>query len=209
MQRIDEVVVHPLVLLSVVDHYNRVARDSNKRVVGVLLGEIFRGRLDISNSFAVPFEEEPSDSKVWFLDHNYLENMFYMYKKINAKEKIVGWYSTGPGIKGSDIHIHEFLKRFETNLVFSVIDVQAAESLELPAQAYFSREEVTEDGSIEKHFMHLPTILGASEAEEVGVEHLLRDVKDVAATSLATATASKISALKAMITRLDSIKGYL
>lgn len=33
------VVVHPLVLLSVVDHYTRVARDTNKRVVGVLLGE--------------------------------------------------------------------------------------------------------------------------------------------------------------------------
>ena len=33
------VVVHPLVLLSVVDHYNRVVVGSrNKRVVGVLLG---------------------------------------------------------------------------------------------------------------------------------------------------------------------------
>ena len=33
------VIVHPLVLLSVVDHYNRVAMDTSKRVVGVLLGE--------------------------------------------------------------------------------------------------------------------------------------------------------------------------
>jgi hypothetical protein len=32
------VVVHPLVLLSVVDHYNRVAKDTKKRAVGVLLG---------------------------------------------------------------------------------------------------------------------------------------------------------------------------
>ena len=31
------VVVSPLVLLSVVDHYNRVAKDSKKRVVGVIL----------------------------------------------------------------------------------------------------------------------------------------------------------------------------
>ena len=35
----ERVVLHPLVLLSVVDHYNRVARDTRKRVVGVLLGE--------------------------------------------------------------------------------------------------------------------------------------------------------------------------
>lgn len=39
------VVVHPLVLLSVVDHYNRVAKDSRRRVVGVLLGSTYQVRL--------------------------------------------------------------------------------------------------------------------------------------------------------------------
>ena len=34
----DIVVVHPTVLLSVVDHYNRVAKDTKKRVIGVLMG---------------------------------------------------------------------------------------------------------------------------------------------------------------------------
>ena len=47
-----KVVLHPLVLLSVVDHYNRVAKDSRKRVVGVLLGEVHKGQVDVSNSFA-------------------------------------------------------------------------------------------------------------------------------------------------------------
>lgn len=37
--RPSNVVVHPLVLLSVVDHYNRVvAKNKNRRVVGALLG---------------------------------------------------------------------------------------------------------------------------------------------------------------------------
>lgn len=44
------VVVHPLVLLSTVDHYSRVS--SNKRVAGVLLGAIHRGVVDVTNSFA-------------------------------------------------------------------------------------------------------------------------------------------------------------
>lgn len=48
----EAVVVHPLVLLSVVDHYNRVAKDTRKRVVGVLLGEVYKGQLDVTNSFA-------------------------------------------------------------------------------------------------------------------------------------------------------------
>lgn len=48
----DKVVLHPLVLLSVVDHYNRVARDTKKRVIGVLLGEVYKGTVDVTNSFA-------------------------------------------------------------------------------------------------------------------------------------------------------------
>lgn len=47
-----EVVVHPLVLLSTVDHYNRVAKDTKKRVVGVLLGTVYKERVDVTNSFA-------------------------------------------------------------------------------------------------------------------------------------------------------------
>lgn len=51
-QGIEKVVVHPLVLLSIVDNYNRVAKDTRKRVLGVLLGSTFRGRVDITNSYA-------------------------------------------------------------------------------------------------------------------------------------------------------------
>lgn len=83
-----EVVVHPLVLLSVADHYNRVAKDTRKRVVGVLLGSKTRGQVDVTNSFAVPFEEDLSNPTVWFLDHNFLETMFWMFKKVNCKSMI-------------------------------------------------------------------------------------------------------------------------
>ena len=44
----DEVQVHPLVLLSAVDHYNCVASGTKKRVVGILLGS-WRGKtVDVS-----------------------------------------------------------------------------------------------------------------------------------------------------------------
>jgi hypothetical protein len=47
-----KVIVHPLVLLSVVDHYHRVAENTNKRVCGVLLGTSHGTTVDISNSYA-------------------------------------------------------------------------------------------------------------------------------------------------------------
>ena len=51
---VSKVVVHPLVLLSVVDHSTRLFKSGiKKRVVGVLLGSWrSKGILDVSNSFA-------------------------------------------------------------------------------------------------------------------------------------------------------------
>ena len=79
-------VVHPLVLLSVADHHARsVARGSSKRVVGVLLGQDNgKKSINVANSFGVPFEEDDKDAKTWFLDHNYVEGMFEMFKKVNG-----------------------------------------------------------------------------------------------------------------------------
>ena len=49
---------------------------------------------------------------MFYLDHNYLENMLGMFRKVNAKERVVGFYSTGPEIRPNDLRIHSLLKRF-------------------------------------------------------------------------------------------------
>lgn len=56
-QTFDAVVVHPLVLLSVVDHASRITKGAKKRVLGVLLGSEVASpsgghQLNITNSFA-------------------------------------------------------------------------------------------------------------------------------------------------------------
>ena len=138
-------------LLSVVDHYNRIAKDTKKRVVGILLGEYGdKGVLDVTNCYAVPFEEDMHEPQVWFFDHIYHENMFNMMRKINSKEKIIGWYSTGPSIKKADIEINEILRRYNTNPVFVVIKVHEAASLGIPTEAYCTREEVDDNGNLNR-----------------------------------------------------------
>ncbi|PPR95184.1 hypothetical protein GOBAR_AA25480 [Gossypium barbadense] len=140
---IEKVIVHPLVLLSIVDNYNRVAKDTRKRVVGVLLGSSFKGTVDVSNSYAVPFEEDEKDPSIWFLDHNYHESMFSMFKRINAKEHVVGWYSTGPKLRENDLDIHRLFHNYVPNPVLVIIDVQPKE-LGIPTKAYYDVEEVKE-----------------------------------------------------------------
>jgi len=203
-----DVVVHPIVLLSVVDHYNRVAKGTTKRVVGTLLGETSDGKLHVTNCFAVPFEEDPRDPQVWFVDHNFHENMFAMFKKVNAKERVVGWYSTGPKIKPSDLSIHELYRRYCPEPVLVVMDVQPKD-LELPMEAYYSIQEQTSDEVFKRTFLHVQSTVGAFEAEEVGVEHLLRDIKNASASTLAVRAGDKISALKGLSMRLKEISSYL
>ena len=43
----------------------------------------------MANSFAIPFEEDEKDSKTWFLDHNYIEGMYGMFKKVNGECVVV------------------------------------------------------------------------------------------------------------------------
>lgn len=43
-----------------------------------------------------------------------------------------------------------------------------------------------DSGKTSKAFLHLPSTVGAFEAEEIGMEHLLRDVKDATISTLHT-----------------------
>ena len=60
------------------------AKNTKNRVLGVLLGQSDGIKVNVSNSFAVPFEEDEKDSSVWFIDHNYFEIMYDMFRKVNG-----------------------------------------------------------------------------------------------------------------------------
>ncbi|RMJ10038.1 26S proteasome regulatory subunit rpn-8 [Fusarium euwallaceae] len=204
------VTVAPLVLLSAVDHYNRTTSTKTKRrVVGVLLGQNDGKDVRVSNSFAVPFEEDDKDPSVWFLDHNYVESMNDMFKKVNAREKLIGWYHTGPKLRASDLEINELFKRYTPNPLLVIIDVQPKES-GVPTDAYFAVEEIKDDGTTtSRTFVHTPSIIEAEEAEEIGVEHLLRDIRDVAAGTLSTRITNQLQSLQGLHLRLRDIGAYL
>jgi 26S proteasome regulatory subunit N8 len=206
-----KVVVHPLVLLNVVDHFNRVSKTQNvRRVVGVLLGSLKpNNTLDIANSFAVPFDEDIKDPKTFFLDTDYLEALYAMFFKVAAKENIVGWYHTGPKLSNNDIVINEKLKQFTPNPVLIIIQTEPRD-VGLPTDAYIEVEEVHDDGTPPvKTFDHLPSEIGAEEAEEVGVEHLLRDIKNQTAGTLSQRLTNQLHGLQGLLNHLSDIQRYL
>ncbi|CDK27940.1 unnamed protein product [Kuraishia capsulata CBS 1993] len=208
--------VAPLVLLSVVDHYERVLKTDNvsklnKRVVGVILGDnTSKNQIKVMNSFAIPFEEDDKNPDIWFLDHNFIESMLDMFKKINAKEKLIGWYHSGPKLKSSDLQINEIFKRFTPNPLLLIVDVVSKDVIDIPTDSYIAVEEIKEDGSSsEKTFIHLPSVIQAEEAEEIGVEHLLRDIRDQACGNLSIKLTNNFKSLKSLNERLENIIKYL
>lgn len=170
------------------------------------------------------------------MDHNYLENMLTMFRKVNAKERVVGFYSTGPQIRPNDLRIHDIVERFtgsytngtkNTNLpcfpaVFSIIDIRPGR-VDLPVTSYKVTEEAGGSGSgsgkssnsgsssstIHRTFAHVASHMGAMEAEEVGVEHLLRDIQDPTVSTVASLIQGKLSGLATLQENLVECKDYL
>lgn len=57
--------------------------------------------------------------------------------------------------------------------------------------------------------MHVPSQIDAEESEEIGVEHLLRDIKDNAVGTLSTRVTDQLNSLKGLQSRLEEIREYL
>jgi 26S proteasome regulatory subunit N8 len=62
---------------------------------------------------------------------------------------------------------------------------------------------------VRKSFAHVPSVIGAMEAEEVGVEHLLRDINDPTVSTVANLVKAKLSGLSTLTEKLVDMKDYL
>lgn len=62
-------------------------------------------------------------------------------RTLPAREKIVGWYHTGPKLHQNDVAINELIRRYCPNSVLVIIDAKPKD-LGLPTEAYKAVEEV-------------------------------------------------------------------
>jgi len=101
--------VHPLVLFNVCDSFIRRS-ESSTRVIGTLLGTVSGGgsRVEVTNSYAVPHEEQAGSVS---LDVDFHRTMLQLHQKVHPNEGVVGWYSTGLGVKVGDVLLHDFYAR--------------------------------------------------------------------------------------------------
>ena len=64
-----------------------------------------------------------------------------MTLSILARERMIGWYHSGPKLRASDLEINELFKRFIPRPVMVIVDVRP-QCVGIPTDAYFAVEEI-------------------------------------------------------------------
>ncbi|XP_043702775.1 eukaryotic translation initiation factor 3 subunit F-like [Telopea speciosissima] len=193
--------VQPVVIFNICDCYVR-RPDQADRVIGTLLGSISPdGTVDIRNSYAVPHNES-SDQVA--LDIDYHHNMLLSHQKVNPKEVIVGWYSTGFGVSGGSALIQEFYSREVPNPVHLTVDTGFRNG-EASIKAFVSVNLSLGDRQLAAQFQEIPLDLRMVEAERVGFDILKTTMVDKMPSDLEGMEAS----MERLLALIDDVYKYV
>lgn len=193
--------VHPLVIFNICDCFVR-RPDQAERVIGTLLGSVFPdGTVDIRNSYAVPHNES-SDQVA--LDIDYHHNMLSSHQKVNPKEVIVGWFSTGSGVTGGSALIHEFYSREVTNPVHLIVDTGFSNG-GAAIKAFVSVSLSLGDQQLAAQFQEVQLDLRMVEAERVGFDVLKTTMVDKLPSDLEGMEAS----MERLLALIDDVYKYV
>ncbi|XP_050148845.1 eukaryotic translation initiation factor 3 subunit F-like [Malus sylvestris] len=192
--------VHPLVIFNICDCYVR-RPDQSERVIGTLLGSVLPdGTVDIRNSYAVPHMSAEQVA----LDIEYHHNMLISLQKVNPKEVIVGWYSTGLGVTGGSALFHEFYSREAPNPIHLTVDTGFVNGVGA-IKAYVSVNLSLGDRQLAAQFQEIPLDLRMVEAERVGYDILKTPMVDKLPTDLEGMEAS----MERLLALIDDVYKYV
>ncbi|XP_060571212.1 eukaryotic translation initiation factor 3 subunit F-like [Ruditapes philippinarum] len=157
--------IHPVVLFTIVDSYERRNEDA-RRVIGTLLGTHDKGVVEVTNAFAVPHNESEDEVAA---DLEYARNMFELHKKVNPSEVIVGWYSTGADVSEHSLLIHEYYSREAKNPVHLTVDTTLRGN-KMGIKAFVSTQIGTPGKTVGTMFAPVQVEITSYEPEKVGVD---------------------------------------
>ncbi|KAG6482728.1 eukaryotic translation initiation factor 3 subunit F-like [Zingiber officinale] len=198
--------IHAVVLFNICDCYVR-RPDQADRVIGTLLGSVSDGVVEIKNSYAVPHNESADQVA---LDVDYHRNMYLSHLKVNPKEVLVGWFSTGFGVSGGSALIHEFyvkeLKEAQSSIppIHLTVDTRFKNG-EASIKGYVSSNLSLGDRPLAAQFQEISLDLRMIEAERVGFDILKTTAVDKLPNDLEGMEAS----MERLYSLLDEIYKYV
>jgi len=188
--------VHPVVILSILDHYIR--RTEEHRVIGTLVGSVSSdGVVEVKNCFPVPHTEGDQVG----VDMEYHHNMLELHHKIAPKEVIVGWYATGSTINEASVMIHEFYWReINHGPIHLTVDTHLTNNA-LQLKAYVSTNITLNEKAIGSQFLTIPVEMQTLDAERIGVDLLMKGEASTASNELL----SDLDSIETSITKIQQM----
>ncbi|KAL5231712.1 hypothetical protein ABZP36_030488 [Zizania latifolia] len=160
--------VEAVVVFNICDSYVRRPAQA-ERVIGTLLGSVLPdGTVHVRNTYVVPHSESADQVA---LDVDYHHNMYASHHKVNPKEVIVGWFSTGFGVSGGSTLIHEFYSREVQSPIHLTVDTGFTRG-DASIKAYISSNLSLGDRHLAAQFQEIPLDLRMLDAGKVGFDIL-------------------------------------
>lgn len=131
------------------------------------------------------------------VDIDFHKTMFELHHRVNPKEVIVGWYSTGGGLVNSDALIQDFYSGQTAHPIHLTVDTTMTND-EIAVKAFLSTSLSLGEKLIATHFHEIQTEMRMVDADRVGIE-LLRSQKTSSLPDELDGLQASINKLQAMI----------
>ncbi|KAK7470348.1 hypothetical protein VKT23_001776 [Stygiomarasmius scandens] len=203
------ITIHPVALFSILDHYLR-RKDDQDRVIGTLLGTRTDTEVEVRSSFAVLHNETSEQVAV---DMEYHRSMYELHHKVNPKEVIVGWYSTGSNLNTYSALIQNFYS--QETAPFQAVHVSLNTGVEEGGQAGVKGYISSPVGVLPKPentvFVPVPVDLQFHDAERSGIDLLASTASSPNSTSSQPVADLEIleSAIQNVSNMLDRVLTYV
>ena len=189
--------VDPAVLFEACEAYVR-RKDGARRVIGTLLGEVLGGVAVVRGAYVVPHSEE---TEMVLLDTDHHTAMLELSRKVNPKERVIGWFSVGDrGSAAKDSLLQGFYSQQcprGVHLVVETAEGDLGADGGVRARGYVA-EGVTIGGTkVADEFAEVPVDLQRQELERLG--------QGVLGQQLADELPSRREALSAAVSRLGGL----
>ncbi|CAH8654186.1 unnamed protein product [Schistosoma margrebowiei] len=165
--------VHPVVLASIVDAYERRAEGS-ERVIGTLLGTWGKGIIEVTHCYSVLHQESAVDVS---MDIEFKNNMTVLERKVNPSHNIVGWYATGNEIPETLKLIHQdvYMQKSK-NAIFLMVDTNMTIGEKMAIKAYLCRKMGIPGGTQGFIFVPVEVEVECYGAERCAVEMMVSSI---------------------------------
>lgn len=201
--------VHPLVVMSIADHYTRdKIQVSKDRVIGTLFGTQTGREVDVLESFEIAWKLDAAGNVE--INQEAFEDDMKLFKSAYATYECLGWYSTGDKPRAKDIELHQLMTKYNERPLYLLLDPKAKAERDLPVSVFI--EEVHVDkGTTTNALAKTKFEIVADEAERITAVHCAKVVGggDQAGSALLPHFSTLSKAIGALNSRVSVLHHFL